>query len=157
MKHGHTRNGKPTSEYTAWYSMIQRCENPNHKKYYLYGNRRITVCKRWHKFENFLKDMGLKPSGLTLERRNNNGNYEPGNCYWATHKEQRNNRRPQKPISKGPSKQYWFYGHGPNGEMIIGNNQHHVAKVFELGFQGNISACLLGKRKQHKGWIFQKI
>ena len=136
--------------------MLQRCENPNHKKYVYYGNRGISVCERWHKSKNFLEDMGSRPPGLTLERRNNDGNYEPENCYWATHKEQRKNRRLQKPISKGPGKQYWFYGHGPNGEMIIENNQHHVARVFGL-YQGEISACLLGKRKQYKGWRFQKI
>lgn len=79
--------------------MIQRCNNPNYDRYHDYGGRGIRVCKRWqgeHGFENFLKDMGHRPQGLTLDRKHNDGNYTPTNCRWATRREQQNNMRPRK-------------------------------------------------------------
>jgi hypothetical protein len=79
--------------------MKQRCLNPNNKDYHNYGGRGITVCDRWLKFANFFNDMGGKPEELTLERMNNDGNYEPSNCKWATRKEQANNTRKQKKLS----------------------------------------------------------
>lgn len=94
-RHGHKKNGAETSEYKAWRSMRDRCLNVRHRRYEDYGGRGIRVCDRWASFELFIEDMGLKPSReLTLERRNNDGNYEPGNCEWATRKEQTKNRRP---------------------------------------------------------------
>ena len=82
-----------TPEFKCWDSMLQRCSNPNHESYFRYGGRGIKVCQRWSKFENFFTDMGKRPSGLTLERINNNGNYTPKNCKWATWKEQGQNKR----------------------------------------------------------------
>lgn len=103
VRHGDKRkieiNGritKYTTEYTTWASMIQRCTNPNDQAWKNYGGRGIKVCDRWKSFENFLADMGRRPSGLTIDRVDNDGNYEPGNCRWATTKEQRANRRPMK-------------------------------------------------------------
>jgi hypothetical protein len=78
---------------TSWEAMKARCSNPNNNRYKNYGGRGIKVCKRWMKFENFLKDMGLRPDGLSLDRINNNKNYIPSNCKWSTQKEQANNRK----------------------------------------------------------------
>lgn len=80
--------------YKTWISMKQRCYNPNSYGYTYYGGRGIIVCDRWKtSFKNFLEDMGERPEGHSLDRINNNGNYEPSNCRWATSKEQSNNKR----------------------------------------------------------------
>ena len=95
--HGHTRKGRASPTYQSWNSMIKRCTNPNTKRYSDWGGRGITVCDRWlHSFENFLADMGECPEGLTLDRIDNDGNYEPSNCKWGTYKEQRYNQRKHK-------------------------------------------------------------
>lgn len=79
--------------YACWDAMKRRCYSPNNKEYFRYGARGISVCERWMKFEHFVEDMGERPKGLTLERKNNDGNYEPGNCRWATRAEQSRNTR----------------------------------------------------------------
>ncbi len=91
-KTAHGQAGK-TSEYNTWCAMKSRCNNPNNQDYKIYGGKGIRVCERWNKFENFIFDMGIKPSAKhTLDRYpNKNGNYEPSNCRWATAKEQARN------------------------------------------------------------------
>lgn len=86
----HGMAGTPT--YTTWARMLTRCSNPREKRYSRYGGRGISVCERWLKFENFLEDMGEKPTGMSLERKDNDGNYTKKNCKWATRKEQANNK-----------------------------------------------------------------
>lgn len=88
----HGMEGTPT--YVSWCSMIQRCTNPKTAFYDRYGGRGIMVCQRWlNSFKAFLDDMGPKPPGTTLERKNGDGHYNPNNCKWAGHKEQAFNRR----------------------------------------------------------------
>lgn len=86
-------HGKTTPTYKSWLAMRDRCLSPNNKSYPNYGGRGIVICDRWSRFENFRADMGERPSGLTLDRIDVNGNYEPGNCRWATPKQQTRNRR----------------------------------------------------------------
>ncbi len=95
-KHGHTNGGKFSPEYQTWSSMIQRCNNPKRLHYDRYGGRGIAVCERWLKFDNFLEDMGERPLGKSLDRINNDGNYEPSNCRWATKSEQQINKHHKK-------------------------------------------------------------
>ena len=94
-------HGKPSPEYEAWGRMLYRCNTPTCAAWDDYGGRGISVCERWHSFENFLEDMGRRPSPKhSIDRfPNNDGNYEPSNCRWATAKEQTRNRRTSKMIS----------------------------------------------------------
>lgn len=144
-KHGMSR----TKMYWTWGDMVSRCKNLQHHAYKNYGGRGISVCDRWLKFENFLKDMGEKPNPmLTLERINNDNNYEPKNCKWATRKEQRNNQRDSK-------NQKWFFAYNKNtGEWDEDNNQYEFAKRHFLHTSG-VGRCCRGKQKQTMGWIFK--
>jgi len=92
--HGATSGGKRSPEYSSWTAMWDRCRNTKSKAYKNYGGRGITVCKRWLRFDQFIADVGKKPTlAHTLERKNNEGMYRPSNCRWATKQEQQNNTR----------------------------------------------------------------
>lgn len=82
-----------TSTHKAWQWMMGRCFTKTQSTYANYGARGITVCARWLSYENFLEDMGLRPPGTSLDRKDNNGNYEPSNCRWATVDQQNANKR----------------------------------------------------------------
>ena len=85
-----------TSTYKIWRDIISRCTNPNLSAYKYYGGRGIKICDRWKKFENFLEDMGERPEGLSIDRIDNDGHYEPGNCRWTTWSVQAKNKRKKK-------------------------------------------------------------
>ena len=89
LTHGDTR----TATWRSWANMIRRCYQKNHPTFLHYGSRGIAVCERWRNFESFLADMGQRPPGMSIERKDVDGNYEPANCKWATTDEQNNNKR----------------------------------------------------------------
>lgn len=104
-RHGYSRGDKRKSGYWIWAGMKQRCLNPKTVSFPRYGGRGIGVCDRWlHSFENFLADMGPRPEGASIDRINNNGNYEPRNCRWANAYQQMNNCHNSRLIECGGQK-----------------------------------------------------
>lgn len=100
---GSTNKSHPL--YQTWLGMRARCNNRNHHSYPYYGGRGIRVCDRWDNFRNFVIDMGPRPTGFSIDRVNNDGNYEPENCRWSDQKTQANNRKQYSNRSKrGPYK-----------------------------------------------------
>jgi hypothetical protein len=113
---------RKSSIYNIWAAMLQRCMNPNNRGYGNYGGRGIKVCKRWLRFENFLTDMGERPTGMTLDRRNNNEGYSPANCRWATPLQQGNNSRKNRLLTylgETRTLQHWADHLGINNSSLI--------------------------------------
>lgn len=98
FRHGHSPAIGSSAEYKAWNSMIQRCTNAQCTAYAAYGARGIGVCDEWRDFANFLRDMGARPPGHSLDRKDNGKGYSPSNCHWATRKQQQRNRRTNRYI-----------------------------------------------------------
>ncbi len=94
FRHGMAR----TPVYRVWMSMRSRCNNPNDQAFANYGGRGIVVCERWADFANFIADMGVRPKGFQIDRIDNDGNYEPGNCRWVTAKQNLNNKRTSRKV-----------------------------------------------------------
>ncbi len=138
VKHGHGSAGESLT-YSSWYNMRTRCENPRATQYALYGGRGIAVCARWADFTNFLADMGERPSaGHTLDRYpNKDGNYEPGNCRWATQSEQCRNKRTSRPVERSDGARY--------------PSMAHAADAVGGSHKGIWDACN-GKAKTHRGF-----
>lgn len=133
--HSATTGGKWTREYRAWHAMKQRCYNPKNKDYPNYGGRSIAVCDGWKdSFATFLEDMGECPKGLTLDRKDCNGNYEPNNCKWSTWTEQARNQRRVK----------W----------ITINNSTHCLSEWAL-ISGLAYSCL--KHRVQRGWPVERL
>lgn len=138
-----THGAKGSPGYSSWTSLLDRCRSTEGSEYRNYGSRGITVCERWRKFENFISDMGPKPSPQhSLDRIDNDGNYEPGNCRWATKKEQARNRRTNTPVIRD--------------DGLAFATIEEAAEATGLK-SSSIGAVCRGKMRTHKGhaWKYQ--
>lgn len=145
-----TEDGKRKSSYTRWMHMIDRCFNEECSQYGSYGTRGITVCDRWKSFENYDKDLLDLPNygklkHDTVDRINNEGDYEPSNCRWASRHMQADNT----------SLLSAFVACCPGG-LLSSNNQKSFARQHDL-YSTGISRCISSKQKTHKGWRFKKM
>ena len=142
-------DGKQTPTYRCWVNMKQRCLNPRNSRFKNYGGRGIKICDRWLDFDNFYEDMGEKPEGLSIDRINNNGNYEPGNCRWATPKEQVLNQRPRV-------EDWIFVATYKDGTVVVSNYRGKFAKEYKLDVT-DVSRCLKGELDECGGWRFKRL
>ena len=145
VKHGAKLGGKVVPEYCVWSQMIQRCTNSKNEKFPIYGGRGIGVCERWKDYQNFILDLGQRPSpSHTIERRDNNRGYEPDNCFWATREQQGRNRRTNRfltangttltvvewaeKIGVNPDFLHSRIGYGWSDERIINEPKHKYSR-----------------------------
>lgn len=121
MSRKHGRSGTPT--WQSWNSMRRRCGDPKRWNFKYYGGRGIKVCERWQKFENFLADMGERPAGSTLDRIDNERDYEPSNCRWLPRSQQSANRRPFRKWQR--EKTHCRDGHAYSGDNLRLTTEGH--------------------------------
>ena len=134
--------------YKIWEAMRSRCNNPKNPQYKNYGGRGITICKRWDNFALFLKDMGERPEGMSIDRINNNKGYSPKNCHWATSQQQRWNMRLDKRNSSGVTGVSWHKLTGKWRATI-----HVGGKQYGLGLYSTVKEAAMARieaeRKYH--------
>ena len=133
-----------TPTYKTWEMMIQRCTNQKYDGFGEYGGRGIAVCERWrNSFEDFLADMGLRPSGTTLDRKEVNGDYEPGNCRWATQSEQMRNTRRTKLDAVDVVQIRWLVLDAGLSRAAVGQafgiSGHYCGRVVAREFWGDVA------------------
>jgi hypothetical protein len=135
------RRGKFNSpEYVAWGNMISRCINPRHPNFHRYGGRGVTVCERWRSFEAFLADMGERPPGMSLDRKDNDRGYEPGNCRWADRKTQAENSSRPRAVVDSNGRVY--------SSLIMASREQRIA------YQGIRKAIRRGTKAAGLRWAY---
>ena len=140
-------DGKQTPTYRCWASIKQRCLNPGNSWYSNYGARGVKIYNSWLDFENFYADMGTKPNGLTLVRIDEDGDFEPGNCYWG---------KPQVLNSRNKKEEWIFAAIHRDGEVVAASSRSKFAKEYELDVT-NVGRCLDGELEECDGWHFKKL
>lgn len=148
-RHGHATTDSKTPTYNSWIAMRSRCYNVNQTTYHYYGGRGITICERWAKFEHFLEDMGERPEGTSIDRIDNDGDYEPGNCRWATRSQQAQNSRQSLAVT--------FNGETRNlreWARLLGMNRHTLrSRLLKAGWSVEKAMTTpSGPYNKTKGW-----
>lgn len=150
-----TTHGKSkTAEYFVWSNMVQRCTNPKKERYPRYGGRGIKVCERWNVFVNFIADMGPRPSlQHSIDRIDNDGNYEPGNCRWATRKQQQSNNSRTRMVSAfGETKMFteWRKDHRLEVAFITFERRLNNGESPEYAMKKRKRVCPCSESKREK-------